>query len=215
MDRTKPLVLAVCCLLASCTAVKKPTETGFELQPPVGKSVPPTTTAPMIPEGMTGRHMSHAPISSWQLSGAMAARNRNKGWSASLTWIQQGVSNYHIRLYGPLGGGTVLIDRNGDGMTYRDGPKVIQSNNADSLLLRQTGVQLPVHNLYYWVQGQTAPGTVSNQQYAGGQLVKFVQAGYTIVYGQFMRVGDRILPAKIFLQGHGVVIKFAIKNWKV
>src|SRR4051794_8433828 len=33
-------------------------------------------------------------ISSWDLSGALAARSNNKGWTAAINWLQQGSNNY-------------------------------------------------------------------------------------------------------------------------
>ena len=50
-------------------------------------------------------------IGSWDLSGALAAKNQNKAWTASLNWLQQGQNHYQIRLFGPLGSGTVLIEK--------------------------------------------------------------------------------------------------------
>jgi outer membrane lipoprotein LolB len=76
----------------------------------------------------------------------MAARNKRKGWSASYNWVQQGINQYQIRLFGPLGGGTVIIAKQGGTVTYTDGPKKISSHNADQLLMQQTGIQLPVNN---------------------------------------------------------------------
>lgn len=155
-------------------------------------------------------------ISSWQISGAMAARNKKKGWSASLNWVQQGASQYQIRLFGPLGGGTVIVTKQDGVVTYADGPKKISSGNADELLMKETGVRLPVNNLYYWVRGLPAPGAVkSSHTDQNNNLSSLSQDSYTINYSNYTSVNNVSLPGKIQLQGHGVFIKLVIKHWKV
>jgi len=177
----------------------------------------PAPEAPMnetIP--VVKREAQTATVSSWVISGAMAAKNANKAWTASLNWRQEGMGKYQIRLFGPLGGGTVLIEKNGGVVTYKDGPKTASSSNADELLQQQTGVRLPVNNLYYWVRGLPAPGAVQSAQHDQyNHLTSLNQSGYQINYASYTSVGKIDLPSKIFLQGHGVTIKLIIKHWTV
>jgi outer membrane lipoprotein LolB len=168
------------------------------------------------------KHSSHSSnaasrISSWEISGAMAARSsRNKGWNASLHWIQQGQGRYQIRLSGPVGSGTVIVSRSGGIVTLRDGRKVTSSPNAEALLKQQTGMYLPVYKLYYWVRGLPAPGTVQAQKRdPAGHLIALRQGGYAIDYGQYTSAGKAALPTNIRLQGNGLFIKLIIKRWRV
>ncbi|CDZ75868.1 Outer-membrane lipoprotein LolB precursor [Legionella massiliensis] len=178
------------------------------------KQVPGVKTSTAVENSK--KNLAAAKISSWEISGAMAARSKGKGWSASVNWLQQGLSSYQIRLSGPLGSGTVLISRSGGTVTLRDGPKTATSSNAESLLMQQTGVRLPVNNLYYWARGVPAPGAVQGSKYdQGGRLLILRQAGYTIEYQQYTSVGNVILPSNIRLQGNGIFIKLVIKNWRI
>jgi outer membrane lipoprotein LolB len=155
-------------------------------------------------------------INAWELSGAMAARTKSKGWSASVNWQQRGVNDYQIRLSGPIGSGTIMIKRSGGTVTLRDGPKTVTSANAESLLRNQTGMSLPVTKLFYWVRGEPAPGAVQGKKYdQAGRLIALRQAGYTIEYQRYSSYGQAILPSSIRLQGEGVSIKFVIKNWRI
>lgn len=154
--------------------------------------------------------------SSWELSGAMAARNKTKAWTASVNWLQRGPSAYQIRLSGPLGSGAILIEKQNGLIKFRDGPKSASSTNADELLQKQTGIRLPVNNLYYWVRGVPAPGPVqSAKRSASNQLLVLHQAGFTIEYPSYTKTGNSVLPSIIKLQGNGVAIKLVIKHWKV
>ncbi|RJT48642.1 lipoprotein insertase outer membrane protein LolB [Legionella taurinensis] len=157
-----------------------------------------------------------ASISSWELSGAMAARGKKKSWTASVNWLQNGPGSYQIRLFGPLGSGTVMIDKKGGVVTLRDGPKKVSSSSADALLRKETGVGLPVANLYYWVRGLPAPGAVQTaQRDPKNRLLLLRQAGYTIQYLGYSAVGKAALPSQIRLQGHDIFIKMVIKKWRV
>ena len=155
-------------------------------------------------------------ISSWELSGAIAAKTNKKGWSAAINWQQQGLNKYQIRLIGTLAQGNAIIEKHGGTVTYQEGNKKVSSNNADTLLEKHTGIHLPVHNLYYWVRGLAAPGGVASTQYNANQQISAIsQSGYTINYLEYVLVGNTYLPSKIQLQGHGTYLKLVIKNWKI
>lgn len=164
----------------------------------------------------TVRSVAAQRVTSWQINGAIAARKQNKGWNATLNWRQQGPNQYQIRLNGPLGNGAVLITKQGNTVTYHDGPKKLTSSNAGALLARETGVRLPVNYLYYWVRGIPAPGPVQSiQRDAANHVLVLRQAGYTVQYAQYKPVKGLQLPTRIHLQSHQVFIKFVIRQWGI
>lgn len=242
MDYKKFLGISTAVLLTACTSTNTTTET--DTLTPAAKGVAQNASEELTPNvqsktlasNTTNKAMNQSAdpnstkqsskslaggaaansISSWQLSGAMAARNKNKGWSASLHWIQNGAGQYQIRLSGPVGSGTVLVTKKGGVVTYRDGPKTVTSSNADELLRKQSGVHLPVSSLYYWVRGLPAPGAIQGEQRdQAKRLTVLRQGGYHIEYSQYTAVGKYILPSHIKLQGNGVFIKLAIKHWQI
>ncbi len=213
MNAYRPIITLSFCLLVACAPLRKTIETPLPPQHPTTSTTPSSESTHTIEHGNQAQTTTRT-ISSWDLSGAIAARNKNKSWTASINWRQQGPNHYQIRLFGPLGGGAVMIEKQGDVITYRDGPKKITSANADKLLLAQTGVQLPVANLYYWVQGTPAPGPVGSEK-QGKVLSQLHQAGYTVTYLEYTTVNGTTLPSKIRLEGHGVIIKLIIKHWKI
>ena len=154
-------------------------------------------------------------ISRWNLSGAVAAKNKKKTWSASINWQQQSQNDYEIRLFGPLGGGTVLIEKHGAHITYHDGPRTVTSQNPDKLFLQETGIDLPVSTLFYWIRGVPAPGKYTSTTNHTGQLESLTQAGYVLHYTEYTTVNQMTLPTKIKLEGHGGMIKLIIKHWEI
>ncbi len=200
MNTTKHLGILSFCLLTACAPPPQPSE---EL--PTNKVIP-----------LEKRKSETATISSWQIQGAMAAKNKAKGWSATMNWVQNGPNSYQIRLMGPLGGGAVVINKKGSVITFKDGAKTSTSTNADELLLKQTGIRLPVNNLYYWVRGLPAPGGVQSEQHDKyNHLVQLKQNGYTINFTKYTSVKGIDLPSMIRLDGNGVMVKVVIKNWTV
>jgi outer membrane lipoprotein LolB len=200
MNATKYGILAFAFLLTACAPTPRPSE-----EPPVNKVVP-----------LEKRKAETATVSSWEISGAMAAKSKAKAWSASMNWVQHGANSYQIRLMGPLGGGTVLINKSGNTVTFQDGAKKVSSTNADELLLKQTGIRLPVSNLYYWVRGLPAPGDIQAEKHDEyNHLVQLQQSGYTIDFTQYTSVKGIDLPSTIRLVGNGVMVKVIIKHWGV
>lgn len=201
INRFNPLysALLMSVLLAGCA-------------PPRPASAPPEN----VVKPVTERQEEIKTIRSFEISGAMAARNPKKSWTASINWLQTGASNYQIRLFGPLGSGTVLIRRNGGMVSFQDGPKRVSSNNAEQLLQRETGVRLPVSNLFYWVRALPAPGgspNISRDRY--NHIKTLRQNGYTVHYLKYTATAKGDLPSSIRLEGRGIKIKLIIKRWKV
>lgn len=200
MNAAKRLGILSFCLLTACAPPQQPS-----VELPTNKVIP-----------LEKRKSETATISSWEIHGAMAAKNKSKGWSATMNWVQHGPGSYQIRLMGPLGGGAVVINKKGSTITFQDGAKTATSSNADELLLKQTGIRLPVNNLYYWVRGLPAPGGVQAEQHDQyNHLIQLKQSGYTIDFAKYTSVKGIDLPSVIRLQGNGVMIKVIIKNWVV
>lgn len=199
MSKKLCLTLISAAILSACVSTKP------AMEMPVNQEMP-----------KAERVAQTAKVSSWEISGAMAAKTAQKGWSAALNWQQKGPGAYDIRLMGPLGGGSVIISKSGNTVTFKDGNKITRASSADELLQKQTGVRVPVNSLYYWVRGLPAPGKVQAMTYDHyNHLNQLKQAGYTIEYLRYTSVQGTDLPSMIKLQGHGLMVKLVIKNWKV
>lgn len=199
MNAFKRVIILSACLLTAC-APPKPA-----MEEPVNKIVP-----------LEKRKAETATVSSFEIRGGLAAKTKAKGWSATMNWSQRGASSYQIRLMGPLGGGSVLISKSGGAVTFQDGKKSSTSSNADELLAQQTGIRLPVNNLYYWVRGLPAPGGVQSEKHDKyNHLSQLKQNGYTIDFTKYTSVHGIDLPSMIRLEGNGVMVKVVIKSWSV
>lgn len=199
MNALKRFSILSFCLLTAC-APPRPAE-----EAPINKVIP-------LKERQAQTNTVHA----WEIRGAMAAKSKGKGWQATLNWIQEGPNNYQIRLVGPLGGGSVLINKQGSTVTFQDGKKRSSSSSADELLMKETGIRLPVGNLYYWVRGLPAPGTSGASQHDSyNHLTHLNQSGYAIDFMKYTSVNGLDLPSLIRIEGHGIMAKVIIKQWRI
>lgn len=172
------------------------------------------TTAKLM--SVSARKEQLQTVRSWEILGAMAARNKKDAWTASINWQQDNLDHYQIHLSGPLNNGTIIINKQDGLVTYRDSSKLLSSTNAESLLKQQTGIALPVTHLYYWVRGLPAPGNAESFEYdKANHLKQFEQAGYTIQYLSYSSVNGIELPRQIHLQSNELKIKFVVKQWKI
>jgi outer membrane lipoprotein LolB len=155
-------------------------------------------------------------LSSWNITGAIAAKKNKRAWSASITWQQLDKNNYLIHLFGPLGGGSITLEKKNGILTYQDGQKILKSSHEEALIYQQTNVSLPVNQLFYWVRGLKAPGDVQLiQRDSDGHLIQLHQSGYTVYYSNYVLINHIALPTKIRLETANSLVKVVIKHWDI
>jgi len=123
------------------------------------------------------------PSENWVLQGKIGLQSPEASGSASVYWQQQG-NVYHIRLFGPLGMGAVMINGNPKQvlLTTHDG-KTHEATSAEQLLKENMGWQLPVSNMRYWVRAQASPHAPAEEHYdAAHHLMALKQQGWDIQY---------------------------------
>lgn len=177
------------------------------------------TPAPSpIPETQVtqNRETTLAQLSRFSLDGAIGIKAPNDSMSAALNWeqINQG---YAMSLYGPLASGSFhLRGKPGNVVLSMSDGKVFTAKSPEALLLAQTGWDLPVSNLYYWIKGLPVPGVASQPMYDNAhRLTSLSQSGWTIHYMRYTTVNHLDLPNKIVLENSKLTIKLVINQWRV
>jgi outer membrane lipoprotein LolB len=170
--------------------------------------------SPSRPTSKTPVHHHANHLTSWQLTGAIAAKQRQKGWSASLTWEQFNSSHYRLSLFGPMGGNAVTIEKNGALVTYQEGQHIEKSKHIETLVYQKTGQKLPLSHLFYWVRGIKSPtGSAIESRDQDGHLITLKQAGYILSYSHYENINGYDLPTKIHIEHQNGWLKLMIKNW--
>jgi len=190
------IILPVVLLLASCS--------GQQIRLPVKDTV---QAWRLHQQTLQGLH-------SWGLEGRIAIQTEHDGLNANFFW-RQWDDNYHIRLSGPFGFGALILAGNPDGVALRSrGKTVLHRGDAELLFFRQTGVQLPIKSLRYWVRGIPQRGVeaeiVLDSQ---GRLKELQQSGWQIHYKRYTRYRGVVLPAKLFLDNRQLKVRLVIDRW--
>jgi outer membrane lipoprotein LolB len=171
---------------------------------------------PEAPESVWLQHRdSVQTLSEWQLLGRVAIRNADEGWNASFDWRQSG-QRYRIRLRGPFGQGAVELHGDPGGVWLRRQDQApVFAHNADDLLARETGWQLPVSGLGDWLRGLPDASLTAELKWdAEGRLRKLLQGGWQIDYRRYRSVGARQLPDRLQLERDDLRVKVVVDSWQ-
>lgn len=197
MQQTKNflLIISVLCILSACSSLSMKEKTTHELK--------------------TSTKNTNTPPKSFNISGAIAVNSNGKGWNANLNWKQINSEQYTIRLSGPIGSKTIVINKDNSGVTYQENGQIIKAHSAEELLKKKAKVSLPIYNLYYWIRGIPAPSAIQlTERGTNNQLSLLKQDGFTINYNEYMTTNSgAVLPRKIRITGKNITIKLVIRNW--
>lgn len=142
-----------------------------------------------------------ATIDRWNLRGRMGVRTGPKGGSATLKW-QYGPDQQEIELYGPFGGGRVIITVDADGAVLRDTKgQVIRGATASEVLYRRLGWHVPFDHLADWARGLPGEDATDIVIDGAGRLKRLVQDNWAVEYQEYEPTGESLpgfaLPVKL------------------
>jgi len=155
-------------------------------------------------------------IQQWDVSGRIAMQTTNDAWSASMKWRQAG-DDYDIRLFGPLGGKALSIKgRQDQVLLTNDDGETFSEANAATLIYRQTGWEVPVDGLRYWVRALAAPQAPAEHFYdQAGRLSELHQSDWTIYYQDYLVISNIEMPRKLRLVNEHFTVKLVLRDWQL
>lgn len=179
-----------------------------------------TVTEPPLPENQTkswdNRVQTLSEVQNWNLEALISIRNQTKSNSGStnLQW-HQSRGHYTILFFGPFGAGTVkLTGKPGYVLMEGSDGKKTEASTPEILLAKETGWNVPVSNLYYWVRGLPVPNLPAKTKHdAFNHLVLLEQQGWSVQYLQYTSVNHVDVPTKIFLNNSQMSVKMMISQW--
>ncbi len=131
----------------------------------------------------------------WRLVAKVGMSTPSVKEAANLVWSKENEYST-LRLFGPLGVGSVRIELNADRATLIDNKgQEYFSDDAESLLLDVAGWAIPVDALQYWALALPAPELAYEYQLDQlGQLTSLRQKGWLISYSKYQPFNG--LPTK-------------------
>lgn len=154
--------------------------------------------------------------STWQAKGKVGIKTSDDGGSAFLQW-KQNQQNYSIRIYGPLGQGTLLIEGDPSGVSAQSQKLgLLTGPTPEALFYEHFGWHVPVSNLYYWIRGLPSPHSRSkNLQFDElGNTTAFKQAGWVITIKSFREAEGFRLPRKMTITRGDFKITLVFSQWQ-
>lgn len=155
----------------------------------------------------------------WGLRGRISVKSGEKGVNASLVW-KQSLQKSEMQLSGSLGFGGIRITQTpGEAVIYQHGEKPLYGLLADELLLWETGLNIPLRSLRFWLKGLPGDGhQVEYDGYGRMRSLLYIDA-YDIIwkadFERYRSVEGRQLPVRIRVEGGEFLIKLNTDQWDV
>lgn len=173
-------------------------------------------TAPVTTIDWPAEKKARQELSVWELAGRAAVATADNGWSAGIRWSQEGAAS-ELNLSGALGIGGVRVRSDGQAFTIDTSKgEHIEAPDASEALARTLGVELPVHNLRFWLLGVPAPQTPAVESFdAQGRLQQLEQDGWTGTFDRYVLQGGRWLPGRVQMRQGDGRIRVVISRWQL
>jgi outer membrane lipoprotein LolB len=155
----------------------------------------------------------------WQIRGRIGLYTENEAWPGELTW-KQSRTDFDVRIIASLGAGSLrLYSRAGGVMLERSSePQPYFAPDPQVLLKQQTGWDLPIDNLRYWVKGVPSPDAGPPTQSildAEGRLQSLRQSGWLVSFQRYRQFGEYQLPVKVLLEKQDLSVKLVVRQWQI
>lgn len=150
----------------------------------------------------------------WTLSGRLAVSNGSDGGSGSLTWRQDG-QRYDFTMRAPVTGRSFRLSGGPDGAVLEgldQGP--MRDADAEALMARALGWQVPLRDLRAWVLGLRADGGPAQLDFGADGLPSLLQQdGWKVEYRDWYADRTPALPRKVFAERPPYRVRLSIESW--
>jgi len=156
---------------------------------------------------------SNAGINTFSLTGRVAVKLEQRGYSAKLSW-RHAAAGDRLRLLSPVGSVIAELEADASGAMLTTGDKkVYRSGNVQALTREVLGWDLPLEGLQHWVVGRAEPEipVQAEERDARGRLTKLTQNDWRISFLDY--AGDSALPARMVLAYDRLNLRLIIDRW--
>ncbi|MGH8731191.1 MAG: lipoprotein insertase outer membrane protein LolB [Burkholderiales bacterium] len=166
--------------------------------------------APRAPQALPA---SNAGIDTFSLTGRVAVKLEQRGYSAKLSW-RHAAAGDRLRLLSPVGSVIAEIEADASGAMLTTGDKkVYRSGDVQALTREVLGWDLPLEGLRHWVVGRAEPvvPVQAEQRDVRGRLTRLTQNDWRISFLAY--AGDSALPARMALAYNRLTLRLIIDRW--
>lgn len=163
------------------------------------------------------RGQAVAGIADFSFAGRVAVSNGRDGGSAQIDWKQQG-ARADIRLRAPVTGQTWTLAGDDASGWQLDGTRAggARGDDAESLLLRETGWRLPFASLRQWLFGLGHAPEDRVELRANGLPARLASAdGWTVEYVEYDETQTPPLATRLRADQPPHKVRLAISTWNI
>ena len=156
---------------------------------------------------------SNAGIDAFSLTGRVAVKVEQRGYSAKLNW-RHGAGGDRLRILSPVGTVIAELETDASGATLTTAEKkVYRSGDVQALTREVLGWDLPLEGLQHWVLGRAEPElpVQAEERDAHGRLTTLTQNDWRISFLDY--AGESALPARIALVYDNLNLRLIIDRW--
>ena len=153
----------------------------------------------------------------WTASGKLSLRTTDQAESANMVWQQQaGISQLSLR--GPMGLNATTISSDGRQMEIDNGEEQRSFDvSTPGAVRRNTGWDLPIQALPYWLKGLPAPAIevqAMELDPAGDTLHKLQQGDWQVLYQEYQDFHGYTLPTRLRIERGDTAVKIILRDWQ-
>ena len=162
------------------------------------------------------RRASLQAVDQYSFTGQLAAATASEGFSASLSWQQQGAAS-DVLLRAPLGVGGAHLNYDGGVLRLTDSHGAqLDGAAAQEQIRRMFGFEPPLASLRYWLLGVPDPATAATETLDDAQRLTVLQQDeWRVEYGEYQQSAGQWLPRRLALQRGDVKLKMQIAHWQL
>ena len=191
MKKLHHLLMIICLLtLAACSSRQQPDNTNWRQQREKLESV------------------TH-----WAISGKLAIITAEKKGSTRIRWQQNG-DDYDLNLTSLLGTRVMEMHKTGNQVLIIDDQgREYRGVDAETLVYRLTGWQMPVSQLPVWIKG--LPGNTDYEINPNGQVTRIKTDDWQMQYQTYQPIDGWMMPEKVTFKGPRTELRLVISDWEI
>lgn len=162
------------------------------------------------------REQQLADANHWTLQGRLFVSNGRDGGTLNVTWAQND-DHYEFVLRTPVTGKSYRLVGSAEGAVLEGVDGGAQRGpDAEALMRRTLGWDVPLDELRAWVLGVRAKGSAAEVSFGDDKLPSLLQQdGWAVSYPAWDNTRQPPLPTKVFAEKPPYKVKLAIESWSM
>lgn len=162
------------------------------------------------------REQALAHTDHWVMQGRLGVSDGKDGGSGSFSWTQAG-DHYDFVLRAPITGKSFRLSGSpGDAQLDGLGGGPLHGPDAESLMRKALGWEVPLHDLRAWVLGLRAVGGPAEVSFGDNKLPSLLQQdGWAVDYRAWDTSRQPALPTKVYAEKPPYKVRLSIESWQL